>query len=389
MHTFQRVARLVGALDARSYSCAVVTARLSIWLRSRLAGIDCRLLRPATVGAHGSPIGKPALPDARRFDSSVRRALETLCQSLPVRGVAIWGSGPHDHVLKSFAKTRRLATLHFELGNVEPKTFLDPDGVNAAARLARCPDILDVYDVSDAEIAEWKVAFIQRKQAQLSIPQQRRLITINPWFLLDLVGIALLRTPQPAPLHLGSRLRTKVALWRRRLQPSLPAVLPRAPYVFLPLQVSTDSNLLVHSSHDNLAAIAFAAQRAAELGCDLVIKPHPAEHDTRLLARIFEMCRDRRYILSVANTAALIQGATEVITINSTVGLEARLMGKPVTILGRSLYERFTDRQAAVYAMRHLLPFVPFGTEPASIAVADRIIALVEQECQAAAEGVS
>jgi capsular polysaccharide export protein len=73
----------------------------------------------------------------------------------------------------------------------------------------------------------------------------------------------------------------------------------------------------------------------------------------------------------------LVLGAKEVVTINSTVGLEALICGKKVTVLGKSVYGSFSKRQAAVYAMRYLVEFDLYGTSPISKEAIDRVLSFV------------
>ena len=398
MHSTRRVQRLQPAFREHGWTIVVITSRLGIWFSCRLAGVPCLLTRrpqPADtshleerqlVDSSGLASDGPGL---RLFLRAVWAALTRASHDYPLRALALWGINPADDVVRAFGRERGLPVLHFEIGNVEPKTFVDFEGVNAQSRVAQHPEILDSYDLTEDEVAEWRSGFIARKRRQTSIPQQSMPISVNPWFLVDKIGNVALRIPQPAPLSLSGRLTNKVSAWRRRLQHAPSPTIPATPFVFLPLQVSRDANLRLFSTKDNLDAIAFAAGRAALRNCLLVIKPHPAEDNASLMERITELCRAQGYVLSSANTAELILGAEEVVTINSTVGLEAKLMGKPVTSLGRSVYERFTDRQAAAYAMRHLIPFFPFGTEPAAPEVAATLIAMIEREAAGSGLGTA
>jgi capsular polysaccharide export protein len=156
-----------------------------------------------------------------------------------------------------------------------------------------------------------------------------------------------------------------------------PNLRPDGPYLLLPLQVSKDTNLLVFSNgYDNLAALAFAKARADAKGLALVVKPHPAETNIGLLAKITGLCRDQGILLTSANVTQLLVDCEEVVTINSTVGLEAKLIDKPVTVLGQSLYAGMSRRQIALFAMRRLVDFAPYGHELATEDAARQILAM-------------
>jgi capsular polysaccharide export protein len=81
--------------------------------------------------------------------------------------------------------------------------------------------------------------------------------------------------------------------------------------------------------------------------------------------------------MTTYNTTKLILGAEEVITINSTVGLEAMLLNKKVTVLGKSLYGAFSNHQAAAYVLRYLVDFDPFGKTPISNGAIEQILSVI------------
>lgn len=121
-----------------------------------------------------------------------------------------------------------------------------------------------------------------------------------------------------------------------------------------PLQVSTDSQLLVNSDIDNLQALRRAAEIAENAGVRLVVKPHPAEGDRLFVERLAALRHELGFLFVEGNTFQLMQHSSRVVTINSTAGMEAMLLGKPVTVLGRAMYEKFTIEDLACY-MNYLI----------------------------------
>lgn len=310
-----------------------------------------------------------------RFKQSFWEALKrSAARSEPVAIVQWNGLGLAGRTATTFARSRGISTLYLELGNIEPKTFADPLGVGAGSWLAGHAEILDRTPVEDEEIETWKAGLIERRRAARSIPQARLLLSFNPWFVIDKVARVLMRAPYAQRRTILGRLADKARLLLRRGPPPLA---PPKGYVFLPLQVSSDSNLLIHSAHNNLSALDHAAAQAAERGLSLVVKPHPADPDRQSLAEIARRCAQAGHLLTSCNTMELVLGAEAVVTINSTVGMEAKALGKPVIILGRSLYAEMTPRQIAVFALRRLVDFPPFGREPASEAAVDQFLALI------------
>ena len=61
-------------------------------------------------------------------------------------------------------------------------------------------------------------------------------------------------------------------------------------------------------------------------------------------------------------TVSILKYCERVITINSTVGLEAMLMGKPVEFLGKSFYESLDKERMQNYIMSYLINIDFFGT---------------------------
>jgi capsular polysaccharide export protein len=382
--------RMRNGLAARGWSLIVITELLSVWCCARSAGITCFLLRRVEGNGYRlAPIpsagaGTDRLSDidrVRKFQSAVWATLERICNRHSIGAIGLWnGLRPSGLTATAFARTNAIPLVFFELGNIEPKLFVDPEGVNFASRLARDPSLLDVWTVTDEEIAAWRKSYETRKLLSGSPPQAKSLWKPNPWFPLDWLGAVLLRVPQSSKMRPFKKLQRKLNYVFSR---PIPNVKPAGPYVFLPLQVSSDTNLVLFSRYDNYAAIAVAAKRAKELGCIFVIKPHPAEYDQSLVRKISTMCAKQGYMITSFNTTELVLGAEEVVTINSTVGLEAILLDKKVTILGDSLYGSFSKRQAAAYVLRYLIDFDPFGKAPASESTIDRILNVIEAQVHA------
>ncbi len=122
------------------------------------------------------------------------------------------------------------------------------------------------------------------------------------------------------------------------------------------MQVSNDSQVLLNSDVDNESAIRHAAEVARRRGCGLLVKPHPAEPDAAFIERIAALQSELGFLLVGGNTFQLIRQARHVVTINSTVGLEALLLGRSVEFLGRTYFRYLVDeRRLAQYVMGYLV----------------------------------
>ena len=116
-------------------------------------------------------------------------------------------------------------------------------------------------------------------------------------------------------------------------------------FVFLPLQVHDDSQILLYSPHfhDMPSVIRFCAQgvdtynRRHGTQLKLVVKEHPSDHGRIDYTAIRQQVPDAVFT-KLTPTQELIQTCAAVITVNSTVGIEALLQLKPVITLGDAFY---------------------------------------------------
>lgn len=106
--------------------------------------------------------------------------------------------------------------------------------------------------------------------------------------------------------------------------------------IFIPLQVQSDTNILLHSPHCKTMAdlVSMVHHCHHEKGVAFVVRPHPEEVKTNLkLPSLPDTFIDSR-----GSLASWIDAADLVVTINSTVGLEALLRNKSVLAIGRGIY---------------------------------------------------
>lgn len=109
-------------------------------------------------------------------------------------------------------------------------------------------------------------------------------------------------------------------------------------FIFFPFQVHDDSQILLYSPRYRSMLEALKAIVDANEKClRIVVKEHPSD-----LGRInyHGKLAGLPNVLAVQNvpTAELLRRSRIVVTINSTVGIEALLLGKPVVTLGNAFY---------------------------------------------------
>ena len=135
-------------------------------------------------------------------------------------------------------------------------------------------------------------------------------------------------------------------------------------YVFFPMQVSTDAQIILNYDGNSIqGALDIMVARSRERGIPLVVKPHPAEIDADVMHYLNEVAGQGNIVLRNDNTFELIQGADEVWTINSTVGLESKIVGTPVTFEGNSIYREMEGPRIAAYVMKYLAKIEYFSDD--------------------------
>lgn len=274
-----------------------------------------------------------ATPDywATEFDQEheIRAALalaEIVFTLLKPRLLVLW-NGEHvgSRALRFVARQAGVPVLFVERGPLADTLLADTAGVNAHASFADAP----VGDVEPSAL-EWARA---RVEAYLGGNE-------SAW-------------GQPAEGR-GTTARLARAARGRRL-------------VFLPLQVSSDTNMLLHSplfrtSSEFAEAVIGAYQSHPEY--HLVIKNHPLDRYP-VAARQLRKLHNWTLLdaLSVKNILPLCD---HVVTNNSTVGLEALLHDKPVIQTGHAYYgnKGLTIQVGAITDLQQAIRRVESETEP-------------------------
>ncbi|MBK1718930.1 capsular biosynthesis protein [Thiocystis violacea] len=260
--------------------------------------------------------------------------LDACLDRLQPAGVFCWnGSGLAAAIAEQLARARGLPLLFAENGYLPNTLQLDPEGVNAFSSIGRDLD-LDAI------------------RARPYSDQQRRELDAR----LDDYRAG--KSPPRAPPAQGRVRPPPLAYliqawndWRER-EPSRPLNrrIPRQPpelperFVFFPLQVRSDSQLTLHSPlYGNRLDLAIAdldqSLRAIDPELKLAIKLHPADLGKTDYDPMVERFPQHLWI-GGGDVRTLLQRAECVVTINSTVGIEAMIFGKPVVALGDNFYVR-------------------------------------------------
>lgn len=113
--------------------------------------------------------------------------------------------------------------------------------------------------------------------------------------------------------------------------------LPTGSFMFFPLQIPHDQSIQYFSSISEMDALEAVVDVARTQGVTLVLKGHPANPGSMRVFR--ERFTGEGIVWSDANVHDLLRYCTGVVTLNSGVGFEALLAGKPLVTLARVEYD--------------------------------------------------
>ncbi|WP_422925753.1 capsular biosynthesis protein [Singulisphaera sp. PoT] len=310
---------------------------------------------------------------AARDLAALRAALTRVYQEKKVTRCVAWnGQQLIGRASRAVCKELGIATAFIEIANLPDKMFSDPQGVNAESDLFANVDQLDGFaEVSEADHAAWMQgyeAYKSKPLPQAKSKSLRRIISATNHFAKAATGGLCRRRMSQLSLSRGKA--TQKLTEHLTAEEDLPQ-----DFIFLPLQVTADTQLKLHSEINNLGAIDLGMKLAKESGLALVVKVHPAEVDGDAIDTILRLQQQEGFILTNANTTKLIRGSARVITINSTVGLEALMYGRPLTVLGRALYRDFDQVRVRKYIHGFLVSDVDyFGSAEISSSAAAQLI---------------
>lgn len=231
----------------------------------------------------------------RRMARTVHRA-PLLCEAALRRGVThlgMWnGQGGQRKTLVLVAQQMGLATLFAELAPIAGHVTLDPQGVNAAGMLSTDPHYYLAWAAAHSDtgaVARWRGRLVAR------------------------AGV------------------------KRESQGEAGT----GPFLFVPLQVRGDTQIAVHGGWiRSVPAFIDEVARAAELmpaGWRVVFREHPSDR-TGNAEQLGRLVGPRVAVDNATDTFELVRRSAGVVTVNSSVGMQALLFGKPVLALGHANY---------------------------------------------------
>jgi len=262
--------------------------------------------------------------------------------------IFLWnGSGLAAALAQQWAQQHNIPLLFAENGYLPHTLQLDLMGVNAYSSL-------NTLNLTDIAARTYSAAQEQEFAAMLTNYRAGRAHSVTP----PLHGR--LRPSWVAYLQQGWRdwwQRPRRRRINRRIEDTQPQMPER--FVLFPLQVAADSQLTLHSPlYGNQLGVAIAevelALREVDPTLALVVKLHPADRGKTDYDAV-AAAHPALVWVSNGDVRPLLARAQGVVTINSTVGVEALLFGKPVVTLGNNFYVR----DELVYPVRDRAELVP------------------------------
>ncbi|MCF8241888.1 MAG: hypothetical protein K9J16_10910 [Melioribacteraceae bacterium] len=264
------------------------------------------------------------------------------------------GNNIHDIALKEISVNFKIKKIFFELSNIPGKIFIDPIGTNSQSSIFQSINLLDSYKLDENKYKLWLAKYKVAKENYCKVPQGIYRFKINnPLLLIDEIGFLLLRIPKNKNENYLRKLLEKIPSFKSNIFDSYD--IERRRYVFLPLQLPSDTQLLINSKISNDEAICRASQIAKNMSVDLVVKLHPATISHDFIKEVMLLKQKIKFYLVDIRTIDLIKASEKIITINSTVGLESMIFNKEVEFLGESIYTDFNSSRLKKYICSYLV----------------------------------
>jgi capsular polysaccharide export protein len=318
-------------------------------------------------------------PKAEKISSIVSAHLEQLFEAQKFDYIFLWGGVRLIEMTAGvFAKLNNIRTLYFELANFPQKVFVDPRGTNAKSLLAENSDILLSLKYDVKEFRKWSENYIMKSLKQHSVPQSKSAANVEYLKnIYDVFGFQFKNLPQTEPILTKEKLVGKYL--RKILKLDYDNIdLVNTKYLFFPMQVNKDAQLILNSKVGNIDALKIANKTAKEKGLKLIVKPHPGEVEFGFIKKVNTLKEKLGFAFVKNNTIELIKNAEKVVTINSTVGLQAKIAGKKVTCLGNAFYQDFDERKLAAYTQSYLIDADFWDEGKISLESAEKILNRVE-----------
>ena len=363
--------RIHRALARIGYDSIIITLKPSIFFRLKKNYITSHLIRkqygnfdiPELDKLQKVCAYKVSRSDIKILYASIYKLVEKLINEKKIGVTFIWnGKGITSLPISDVAEKYNFPRVYLELSNLPGKLFVDPKGVNALSLLYENIDLLKNYEASEFQYQAWMIEYLKYKRNNPVIPQVNKSYIKHNWlYIIDYLSCKSSITPVSGDYTLLRKFYTKL-----RIDPlkyySYDLALS-TDYVFLPLQVDSDTQLVFNSSLSNIDAIKIAYNLSVSKSLELIVKPHPASFNKKETIEILTLKKKLGFSITNKNSFDLVNNAKEIVTINSSVGLDGLILDKKVSFLGQSFYSKLYREYLKNYFLNFLINIDFFGNE--------------------------
>ena len=275
---------------------------------------------------------------------SFEKWLRNIWQESPPDFVIIWnGMWHYEKISEKIALEKNITPIFIENGYFPNTAHIDPVGINAKAEIIFRKDEELATNYHEDELMLF-LEDMRNRFSELKRYSQVSELTNSlsfPRFIFFILELIIYDLP-----FIGVEFLSKIIILIKSkkdkdlLQSNGP--LP-SHYVFLPLQVTTDSQLILNSSwikspHDFITRVVEVFNEI-DPTIRVVIKEHPME-DPDISFSDLSNEFPSIYWASTFSLEELIKNADLIVNINSSVGFQSLLFEKSVVCLGDALYAR-------------------------------------------------
>jgi capsular polysaccharide export protein len=362
---FSRLREAASHCDSR---LSIITARWSDAFRARRLGMDVHLVNTPRapvppidlngVGEFNSGIFTPEQAQcyAGAFLATIERIVGTLDRPL----MLLWGGGDTaaSRALRSVADRNGWKHLYFDRSNIPGRMIVDPHGMNFESYLSTHPSFLDQQ--TDHNILLRIRTVLQERRLGTATVRAKKVNWLAP---VDRIVSAVHGIPYRGPQ----------SLLHRRVKYDTNSLM-EGQIILTPLNHSFELRKVqsgigfVREQLDT--AIQYAQQRQGTVAVTL----HPLEQERGLFDLLSQLRTEFRVQIRKESSSTLLSHSQAVVAANTTVALEALILGIPVVHVGRSMFRDMDDRRLSAYLSRYLIPVDPTSHIPISSAEFNAII---------------
>ena len=245
------------------------------------------------------------------------------------------------------AKKMDIGTQYFENGFFPFTTQMDPRGVNFNSSTGQLDEnFFRKVKLDDEKLDIMRRTYLKQLPPPYPLNEEYRIDSLtkfyNKFIATKYRGFSLSCIFPP---WLRKMLAMKMPGERPPLPPlkEQPEDIPEKPYIFVPLQVHDDSQILnlspyIKNMQQFIDVVYQTAREVFGEKMDIVVKEHPVDvwrgYDyPEVRAKYPDIYWFRKFDIK-----RIIANSRFIVTVNSTVGLESLIFHKPVVVLGKAIY---------------------------------------------------